>query len=65
MKIHCALAMADVLQPVPRFAHVRRSYSPEALREDFARMAGVEDAYVYEADIGKNRAWERSEQPAF
>jgi hypothetical protein len=65
MKMHCALAMADVLQPVPRFAHVRRSYSPEALREDFARMAGVEDAYVYEADIGKNRAWERSEQPAF
>jgi hypothetical protein len=65
MKMHCALAMADVLQPVPRFAHVRKSYFPEALREDFARMTGVADSYVYEADIGKNRAWEGSEQPAF
>jgi hypothetical protein len=65
MKMHCALAMADVLQPVARFAHVRKSYFPEALRADFAQIAGVEDSYVYEADIGKNRAWERSDQPAF
>ena len=61
MKMHCALAMADVLQPVAPFQHVRKSYFPEALREDFARIAGVEDSYVYEADIGKNRAWERSD----
>ena len=65
MKMHCALAMADVLQPVAPFQHVRKSYFPEALREDFARIAGVEDSYVYEADIGKNRAWERSDQPGF
>jgi hypothetical protein len=65
MKMHCALAAADVLQPVARFAHVRRSYFPEALREDFADIAGVEENYVYEADIGKNRAWEPGDQPAF
>jgi hypothetical protein len=63
MKMQCGLAVADVLQPVPPFTEVRRSFFPEAAREDFARIAGVEDHYVYEADIGKNRAWERAELP--
>ncbi len=65
MKMHCALAVADVLQPVPPFEHVRSSYFPEVARADFARIPGVKDSFVREADIGKNRAWERSEQPAF
>ena len=63
MKSHCALAMADVLRPVPPFEHVRKSYFPEALREDFAGMPGVEQNYVYEVDIGQNKDWERSEAP--
>jgi hypothetical protein len=58
MKMQCAIAAADVLQPVPRFAQVHKSFLPEALREDFAAMAGTETHYVYESDIGKNRAWE-------
>jgi hypothetical protein len=63
MKMQCALAMADVLQPVPPFQHVRKSVFPEALREDFAAIPGVEDSYVYEADIGQNKDWERSAAP--
>jgi hypothetical protein len=61
MKMHCALAAADVLQPVHPFENVSRSFFPEALRADFARMPGVETSYVYESDVGKNRAWERSD----
>jgi hypothetical protein len=60
MKMTCALAAADVLQPVPRFADVSRSVFPEALRRDFSEMEGVEIRYVTESDIGKNRAWEPS-----
>jgi hypothetical protein len=63
MKMTCALAVADVLEPVPPFQNVHHSIFPEALRADFAGMAGVEDSYVYESDIGKNRAWERSDTP--
>jgi hypothetical protein len=59
LKMHCSLAIADVLKPVPPFQHVRSSYFPETLRGDFARIAGVEDNYVYEVDVGKNRSWER------
>jgi hypothetical protein len=58
MKMTCALEVADVLQPVPPFRDVPRSWFPEALRADFASMAGVEDRYIYESDIGKNRTWE-------
>jgi hypothetical protein len=61
MKSTCALAAADVLRPVPPFQNVHKSIYPEALREDFARMAGVEQHYVRELDIGKNREWERSD----
>ena len=37
MKMICALDVADVLRPVPPFQDVRKSFFPEALREDFAR----------------------------
>jgi hypothetical protein len=63
MKMQCAIATADVLQPLPRFAHVRKSFFPEALRQDFAAMDGAEIHYVYESDVGKNRAWERISDP--
>jgi hypothetical protein len=60
LKAHCALAVADVLRPVPPFEDVTRSYFPEGLRADFAAMPGVRTTYVNEIDVGKNREWERS-----
>jgi hypothetical protein len=63
MKAHCALAVADVLRPVPPFEKVTRSYYPEGLRADFAAMRGVRTSYVREVDIGKNQSWERGEAP--
>jgi len=63
LKAHCALAAADVLRPVPPFENVTRSYFPEGLRADFAAMPGVRTSYVREADVGKNREWERGEAP--
>lgn len=63
MKMQCALAAASVLQPVPPFEGVPHSVFPEALRAYFAGLPGVEDSYVYESDVGKNRAWERSDAP--
>lgn len=59
-KMHCALAIAAVLQPMPRFDAVRASYFPEVVREDFARFDGVEEGFIYEHDTGKNRVWETS-----
>lgn len=63
MKAHCALAVADVLRPVPPFEAVHKSYFPEYLREDFAAMPGVRTSYVREVDVGKNRDWERGPAP--
>ena len=63
LKMECGLAVADVLQPVPPFQEVRKSFFPEVVRRDFAGIAGVENHYVYETDVGKNNAWERSDTP--
>ena len=63
LKMTCGLDVADVLQPVPPFTGVRKSFFPQALREDFQRLPGVQDSYVYERDIGKNNAWERVDAP--
>jgi hypothetical protein len=63
LKMECALAVADVLQPVPPFEDVRTTFFPETVREDFAHIAGVENSYVYEMDVGKNNAWERTDTP--
>ncbi len=60
MKMTCGLDVADVLKPVPPFEHVHKSIFPEAIRDDFARMPGVEQSYVYETDVGQNRVWEHS-----
>ena len=64
-KMFCGVDVAGVLRPVPPFEDVRTSFFPEALRQDFTRIAGVETHYVYENDIGKNRDWERSDTPRF
>ena len=63
MKMTCALAMAEVLQPVPRFPDVPSSLFPEALRAYFAARPGVETSYVTESDVGKNREWEPATVP--
>jgi hypothetical protein len=63
MKMTCALAMADVLRPVPRFADAPSSIRPEALRAYFANLPGVETHYVRDSDIGKNNAWEAGADP--
>jgi len=60
-KMFCNTAVAVALKPVAPFTEVRGGFFPETTREDFARIAGVEDAYVYEVDNGKNNAWERSD----
>ena len=62
MKMTCALDVADVLKPVPRFADVPASIFPEALRENFAARPGVRSRYVTESDVGRNRAWEAGPQ---
>jgi hypothetical protein len=64
MKMTCALAAADVLQPVPPFQNVSHSVFPEALRRDFAAMPGVEIRHVTESDVGQNRVWETAAPPS-
>ena len=63
LKMTCALDVADVLKPVPRFQAVPVSFFPEALRADFAARPGVETRYVYESDVGKNHDWELRDPP--
>jgi hypothetical protein len=58
-KTQCAITLAHVLRPVPPFQEVRRSLFPQALREEFARLDGVETSTVHDTDIGKNNEWER------
>lgn len=60
LKMHCGLAVAGALRGVPLFQDVRRSYFPEGAREDFARIPGVAERFVYEDDSGKNRDWEQA-----
>lgn len=64
LKLTCNLAVADVLRPVPPFTQVRASFFPEAARKDFAAIPGVQDRFVHETDVGKNRAWEANDQVA-
>jgi hypothetical protein len=63
MKMTCALAMADVLRPVPRFADAPSSIQPEALRAYFASLPGVETRFIRDADVGKNNVWETAGPP--
>lgn len=63
-KMLCNTSVAAALKPVPPFTEVRSSIFPEASREDFARISGVRDSYVREADTGKNNAWEAGAAPA-
>lgn len=57
-KMLCASSVTAALRDVPPFTGVRYTFIPETTLEDFARIPGVQDSYVYESDIGKNNAWE-------
>jgi hypothetical protein len=61
LKTQCAITLAHVLAPVAPFDGVRGSFFPQALREDFALIPGVETRTVTDTDIGKNNEWERGE----
>lgn len=63
MKMTCALAIADVLTPIPRFSDAPSSVYPEALRAWFAGLPGVDIHYVTDSDVGKNNAWEQPAPP--
>lgn len=63
MKMTCGLAVAKVLDPVPRFSDAPSNIQPEALREYFARLPGVEVRYVTDSDVGKNKVWEQPAGP--
>ena len=57
-KMTCSVVTAEVVQNVPPFTSVRSSWFPETLREDFARIPGVQTGYRRETDIGQNSVWE-------
>jgi hypothetical protein len=59
LKMLCAGSVTGALRGVHPFEEVRGSFMPESVREDFSRIAGVQDSFVREVDVGKNRAWER------
>ena len=58
-KMFCAEAVTASLKPVPPFTDVGITLFPEGVREDFAKIAGVENGYVREVDVGKNKVWEQ------
>ncbi len=59
-KMFCAEAVTASIRPVAPFQNVGTTFSPEAVRRDFAQIRGVRDTFVRESDIGKNNAWEQS-----
>lgn len=63
MKMTCALVIAEILHPVPRFADAPSSVYPEALRAYFSAIPGVDIHYVTDSDVGKNKVWERPDPP--
>lgn len=60
LKMLCAGSVTGALRGIPPFDEVGSTLFPEGIREDFAKIPGVTDSFVYEDDTGKNRAWERS-----
>lgn len=62
-KMLCNTAVAAVLQPVPPFTEVSGSIFPEPARQDFARIPGVVESFVYGDAPEQTRVWE-TEAPA-
>ncbi|TPE52107.1 hypothetical protein [Amaricoccus solimangrovi] len=65
LKMECALAVADVLKPVPPFTGVvGSSLFPESIHRDFAELPGVRTHRIYENDKGQNKVWEEQDATA-
>ncbi len=62
-KMFCASSVTNALRGVPPFTGVHYTLLPETTLEEFARIPGVEDSFVYESDVGKNNAWEQDPVP--
>lgn len=62
-KMLCAGSVTGAIRGVEPFTEVRGSIFPETVRRDFARIAGVENAYVREFDVGQNKVWETTLLP--
>ena len=52
--LFCAQSASWVLKQLPGFTHIKSTFSPENLRRDFAKVAGVVDSELHESDAGKN-----------
>lgn len=65
-KMFCAESVTGALKPMAPFQNLHMTLNPETVREDFAQISGVQDSYVKEYDVGKNKVWEQtpSGQPA-
>jgi hypothetical protein len=64
-KMLCAGSVTASLRPVPPFTEVATTLFPERVRRDFARIPGVENDYIYEIDVGKNKVWEHQAPAGF
>lgn len=49
-KAHCSRATSEILQGIPGFESLRRTYSPSNLSNDFAKLPGVETWEIREND---------------
>jgi hypothetical protein len=58
LKMLCAGSVTGSIRTVPPFTEVGTSLFPDQVRQDFARIPGVQDSYVRETDVGQNNAWE-------
>jgi hypothetical protein len=54
-KAHCTRSTTTILQDIPGFEGIRRTYSPTRLMEDFAKLPGVETWEIREDDADDKR----------
>lgn len=57
-KMLCNTAVAAVLRPVPPFTGISGSIFPEPARQDFMRIPGVVERFVYGDAPEQTRVWE-------
>lgn len=54
-KAHCSRATSSILQTIPGFEGLRRTYSPSNLSKDFASLPGVQTWEIRENDADDKR----------
>lgn len=50
---YCTIHTTEILNDVSGLPTFRTTFWPQSLREQMARVPGVQDRYVYEDDVGK------------